>query len=127
MNEQWIRMNEWQGSGVSDGKESPCNVGDPGSLSGLERSPGEGNGNPIQYSCPENSMDRGAYSPQGCKESDTTEQLILTHTWMNEWKAYIFCAKRIMSTLDVSLSNTSSSPQLKTGDFWVLHAYILLP
>ena len=61
MNEQWIHMNEWQGSGVSDGKESPCNVGDPGSLSGLERSPGEGNGNPIQYSCPENSMDRGAW------------------------------------------------------------------
>ena len=46
--------------------------------------------------------------------------------WMNEWKAYLFCAKRMMSTLDISLSNTSSSPQPKTGDFWVLHAYILL-
>ena len=45
----------------SDGKESACNVGDPGSISGLERSPGEGNVNPLQYSCLENSMVRGAW------------------------------------------------------------------
>ena len=37
--------------GGSDGKESACNVGDPGSIPGLGRSPGEGNGNPFQYSC----------------------------------------------------------------------------
>ena len=43
--------------GGSDGKESACNVGDPGSTPGLGRSPGEGNGNPLQYSCLENSMD----------------------------------------------------------------------
>ena len=42
-----------------DGKESACNTGDPGSISGLGRSPGEGNGNPLQYSCLENSIDRG--------------------------------------------------------------------
>ena len=35
----------------SDGKESACNVGDPGSIPGLGRSSGEGNGNPLQYSC----------------------------------------------------------------------------
>ena len=40
--------------GGSDGKESACNVGDPGSTPGLERSPGEGNGNPLQNSCLEN-------------------------------------------------------------------------
>ena len=39
----------------SDGKESACNVGDPGSIPGLGRSPGEGSGNPLQYSCLENS------------------------------------------------------------------------
>ena len=44
----------------SDGKEFTCNVGDLSSFSGLGRSPGEGNGNPLQYSCLENSMDRGA-------------------------------------------------------------------
>ena len=42
-------------------KESACNAGDPGSIPGLARSPGEGNGNPLQYSCLENLMDRGAW------------------------------------------------------------------
>ena len=41
--------------GGSDGKESACNTGDPGSIPGSGRSPGEGNGNPLQYSCLENS------------------------------------------------------------------------
>ena len=43
----------------SVGKESACNAGDPGLIPGLGRFPGEGNGNPLQYSCLENSMDRG--------------------------------------------------------------------
>ena len=47
--------------GGSDGKESAYNVGDPGSIPGLGRSPGEGNGKGLQYSCLENSMDRGAW------------------------------------------------------------------
>ena len=46
--------------GGSDGKESTCNAGDPGSVPGLGRSPEEGNGYPLQYSCLENIMDRGA-------------------------------------------------------------------
>ena len=44
-----------------DGKESACNAGDLGSVHGLGRSPGEGNGYPLQYSCLENPMDRGAW------------------------------------------------------------------
>ena len=70
--------------GGSDGKESTCNVGDPGSIPGSGRSPGGGHGNPLQYSCLESPMDRGAWrahrvtkshshSPQGHKESATTE------------------------------------------------------
>ena len=55
--------------GSSDGKESACNVADLGSIPGSGRSPGEGNGNPLRYSCLENSMNR----PWGCKESDTSE------------------------------------------------------
>ena len=47
--------------GASDGKASAYNVGDPGSIPGSGRSPGEGNGNPLQYSCLENTMDRGAW------------------------------------------------------------------
>ena len=46
--------------GGSDGKVSVCNVGDLGLIPGLGRYPGEGNGYPLQYSCLENSMDRGA-------------------------------------------------------------------
>ena len=47
--------------GGSDSEESTCNVGDLGSMPGLGRSPGEGNGNPLQYSYLENSVDRGAW------------------------------------------------------------------
>ena len=47
--------------GGSDCKESACKAGDPGSVRGLGRAPGEGNGNPLQYACLENPMDRGAW------------------------------------------------------------------
>ena len=47
--------------GSSNGKESACNAGDLGSIPGLGLSPGEGNGNPLQYLCLENPMDRGAW------------------------------------------------------------------
>ena len=45
----------------SEVKASACKVGDPGSIPGSGRSPGEGNGNPLQYSCLENPMDGGAW------------------------------------------------------------------
>ena len=47
--------------GGSDGKASAYNAGDPGSIPGLGRSPGEGNGNPLQFSCLENPMEGGAW------------------------------------------------------------------
>ena len=53
------QMNLWPGG--SEGKVSAYNVGDLGSIPGSGRSPGEGNGNPLQYSCLENSMDGGAW------------------------------------------------------------------
>ena len=60
----------------SDGKESTCNWGDLGSIPGLGRSPGEENGNPLQYCCLDNSMNRGALQAtvHGIAESDMTEQ-----------------------------------------------------
>ena len=68
--------------GDSDGKESACNAGDLGSIPGLGRSPGGRHGNPLQYSCLENSHGLRSlvgYSPQGCKEADMTEQLSTTY------------------------------------------------
>ena len=67
--------------GGSDGKESACNVGDRGLIPWLGRSPGEWNGNPLQYSCLENSMDRGTWQAivHGVAESDTTKQVSLSH------------------------------------------------
>ena len=64
--------------GGSGGKESTCNAGDLGSISGLQRSPGGGHGNPLQYSCLENPHGQRRLvdcSPWGCKESDITEWL----------------------------------------------------
>ena len=52
---------DWGFPGGSEVKVSACNVGDPGSIPGLGRSPGEGNGNPLQYSCLENPMEGGAW------------------------------------------------------------------
>ena len=58
---------------ISVGRESACNGGDPGSIRGLERSSGEGTGNPLQYSCLENPMDREAWHvTMGSQESDVT-------------------------------------------------------
>ena len=59
--------------GGLDGKEFACNAGDPDSIPGLGSSPGEGNGNTLQYSCLENSMDRGAWRAivQGVAKSQT--------------------------------------------------------
>ena len=65
----------WGLPGGSHGKESACNVGDPCLISGLGISPRGGHGNPFQYSCLENPMDKGAWWAAvlfGCKEADTT-------------------------------------------------------
>ena len=51
----------WDFPDGSDGKASAYNAGDPGSIPGLGRSPGEGNGNALQYSCLANPIDRGAW------------------------------------------------------------------
>ena len=58
-------------------KNLPANEGVTGSIPGLRRYPGEGNGNPLQYSCLENSMDRGAWQAtvHGVAELDMTEHI----------------------------------------------------
>ena len=102
---------DWVFPGGSDSKESPCNAGDSGSIPGLKRSPGEGRGYLLQYSCLENSTDRGIWHKvHGVAESDTTERLTFSlscpkATW---WER---------RTYDKELRNLGSSPDLQVLDF----------
>ena len=64
--------------GDSNGKESTCNAEDLGSIPGLGRYPREGNGNSLQYSCLENSMDRGAWWT-------TAHGVAKSRTWLNDF------------------------------------------
>ena len=94
--------------GGSDGKVSACSAGVPGLIPGSGRSPGEGNGNPLQYSCLENSMDRGIARLQSMSRHGWVTSLSLSmfialftiakcesnsrnHPWMNEWAKCIIC------------------------------------
>ena len=82
-------------TGGSRGKESACSAWDRGSIPGSGRSPGEGNGYPLQYSCLENSTDRGAWWARamwGHKQSDTTEWLILQA--ITFFPFFFFCLPR---------------------------------
>ena len=67
-------------SGGSDSKESACNAGALGSIPGLGRSPGEENGNPLQYSCLENPKDRGAWQATVHGVTKTQTRLSDSHT-----------------------------------------------
>ena len=70
-------------SGGSDGKESACNEGELGLIPVLGRSSGEGNGNPLQYCCLENPMDRGAWWATVCSVSQKWLSMhARTHTWV---------------------------------------------
>ena len=70
-------MGTWTSLVAQTVKNLPCSAGDLGSIPGLGGSPGKGNGNPLQYSCLENSMD-GDHDGWECKKLDMTEQLTLS-------------------------------------------------
>ena len=86
----------------SEGKASACNVGDLGSIPGLGRSPGEGNGNPLQYSGLENPMDRGAWwaTVYGVTKSRTQ---LSDFTSLHFWPQIIFVCVCIYIYLKVSI------------------------
>ena len=80
--------------GGSDGKESACNPGDPDSIPGSGRSPGEGNGYPLQYSCLENPMDRGAWRAK-------VHGVSKSHTWLSDWTTRKVAWSRLSVAQDI--------------------------
>ena len=78
----WVMVTKGGFPGGSDGKESACNARDSDLIPVSERSPGEGNGYPLQYSCLENSVVSGAWrvTVHGVAMSDTIERLTFTLT-----------------------------------------------
>ena len=72
----WVKIIAYGLPCSSDGNESACSAGDPGLIPGLRRFPGEGNGNPLQYSCLENSMDRGTWRA-------TVHRVAKSWTWLS--------------------------------------------
>ena len=77
-NSQWVGILQGDFPSGSDGKESACNAEDQGSIPGLGRSPGEGNGNPLQYSFLENSLGRGAWQA-------TVHGAVKSRIWPSNW------------------------------------------
>ena len=104
--------------GGSDGKVSACNAGDPGLIPGLGRSPGEGNGNPLQYSCLENPTDGGAWkatvhgvAKSWTRLSDftfTLNGLVVFHTFFN---------LSLNLAIRSSLPEPQSTPDLVFADY----------
>ena len=91
--------------GGSDGKESACNAGGLDSIPWWGRSPGEGNSSPFQYSCLENSVDRGSWWAIVCgvAELDATEQLTDTHT-INKVIIIVGVVEKVILTVNYYMS-----------------------
>ena len=101
--------------GGSDSKESACNAGGQGSIPGLGRSPGGGHGNPLQYSCLENPMDRGAWraTVHGVTKSRTRLRLLSTQAPSAGLLRlrFLVSQRRMNSTLE-QRERRGSEPQL---------------
>ena len=102
--------------GGSVGKESTCNAGDAGdmgSIPGLGRSPGGGHGNPLQYSCLENPMDRGAWCPRVHRvpKSRTQLKLLGTHTCVHGDDS---------GSIDSAMVVVMLSSHMTSSDQWVV-------
>ena len=125
----------------SGGEESACNVGYPSSIPGLERSPGEGNGCPLWYSCLENPIDKGAWraTVSGHKESDTTHSQRARHYWTTNTFTYCLHEFSVLSVIFTHKKNHLWGRKLKSRgikrlpkvteqtSFWLTQSYGLRP
>ena len=92
-----IKKQQAEIAGGSDGRESACNAGDLGLILGLGRFAGEGNSYPLQYSCLENSMDRGTWQA-------TVHRVPKSWTWLNDFHFHF----SVESSMAMSLKNEHS-------------------
>ena len=100
-------------------KTLPANAGDAGSVPGLGRSPEEGNGNPFQYSCQDNPMDRGAWwaTVWGCRESELTAGPLLYVSVLRLTQHFPYNEHRQCSSWYSYHQDTSSDFRKQTGLF----------
>ena len=135
----------WGFPGGSEVKVSACNTGDLGLIPGLGRSPGEENGNSLQYSCLENSTDRGVWwaTTHGVtKDSDTTEWLTHTQGWRGpsdhsrslnlpytqspaQRSFPLFSSQLLLLTQQVNSFSTGISSFYHFGS-WLIHLIIII-
>ena len=106
--------------GSSDGKESACNAGDPGSTPRSRRCPGEGNSNPLQYSCMENSMDREFWraTVNGVRHNLVTNTFTFhkyIHVCLGVWLSQL-CP--ILETHGLGAHQTPLSMGLSLKEYW---------
>ena len=109
----------------------PTDAGDASSVSGLGRSPGEGNGNLFQYACLENPFDRRAwwvtYSPWSCKVWIWLSNKIHTHTHINQWidSNYFFKLQKKKYPFNANFVFTDSFPEQKINMYFI-EIFVLL-
>ena len=106
--------------GGSDGKAPACNAGDPGSIPGSWRSPGEGNDNPLQYSCLENPRDRGAWRESPSSWYGLGWPALLWRAYMSaedEAERHSCCQGKVACSMQDRLGNTRSWPCLREVQF----------
>ena len=87
----------------SVGKESACNAEEPGSIPGTERSPGEGNGNPLHYSCLGNSMDRGHDGLQSMGFQRVRHNCATNFHFLYIYKVFLFFFYSVRTCLSLSI------------------------